>query len=222
MKGGFGTTETTTKYRILGRWEGFVCHPCQVRHLVVRYALPLLLAAAGSEIVAYGWPFGGGGSPAEAMTVAGVVPVMMSVVGAGTKDAMHTALIQRRHMVGCLGVIGWLAGMAVWAAGTFGALFPLVSALNLESGQNSLNDGTDVVSALPTWLIGIVGHCQLLLLATVLTVRTPVLESLAWRRSKRALCEELGYPRLFGFNGARYGQLSRPPAEQKPPSPSHR
>ena len=222
-KGGFGSVEITTRYRILGRWEGFVCGRCQARHLAVRYAAPLLIAAALSMVVAYGWPLGGGASPTVLQSLAAFVPVLMCVVGRGTRDAVHTALTQwRTRPAGCLGAIGYMAGLVLWAAGTYGALFPLFCAMDLEPGQHSLNHGTELFSVLPTWLTGIVGYCQLALLAAVLAVPAPVLESLAWRRSKRKLLADLGYRRLFGFNSARYSQLSKPPAEKSPPSPSHR
>lgn len=221
-EGRFGSVEITTKYHILGVREEFVCGRCQARHLAVRYAAPLLVAAAASFVVAYGWPFGGGAPPAVLQSLAGLVAVLMSTVGAGTRDALHTALIRRRRLTGCLGAFGYVAGMAVWAAATYGALLPLVCAVSLEPDQHSLREGTDLLSATPAWVAGIVGFCQLVLLATVLTVRAPVLESLAWRRSRKALCAELGYKRLSGFNSARYGMLRKPAAARKPPSPSHR
>jgi hypothetical protein len=221
-QGRFGSVEVTTRYRVLGVRDGFLCGRCQARQLAVRYVAPLLLAAAGSFVVAYGWPFGGGASPVVLQILAGLVAIVMATVGRGTWDAVHTALTARDIPAGCLGAIGYVAGLVVWGLATYGTVFPFASAESLEPDQHSLRQGTDLLSAPPAWVTGVFGFCQLLLLATVLAVRTPVLESLVWRRTKKALRAELGYERLHGFNGSRYSRLRKPAPEPKPPSPSHR
>jgi MFS family permease len=145
----------------------------------------------------------------------GVIALVLALaVSKGAKDALWYHLTHAKRAAGWVTVLAVLAGLAMWVAGTWGTVFLLMQAMDLQPDEHSLLDAALSAPGLTIWIVGIIIGAQLALLLNVWLTRAPMVESLAWRRRKAELRAEFGERQMIGFNSVRYGMLKKSGAEK--------